>query len=93
MRLFADIQNKGLLHAKGILFLFVGLLAATAILLESPRVQTALLLLIAIWAFCRFYYYLFYVLENYAGRTRKYAGVFDAVKFILTPKNRRSSRD
>ncbi|MDF3058792.1 MAG: hypothetical protein K0R17_3007 [Rariglobus sp.] len=89
MRLFQDIQSKPLLHAKGLLFLLVGLLAAGAILLESPRMQTFLLLLITIWAFCRFYYYLFYVLENYAGRDRKYAGLFDALKFIFSPKNRR----
>ena len=88
MRLFQDIRSKRLLHAKGFLFLLVGLLAGGAILLESPRLQTLLLLLIAIWAFCRFYYYLFYVLENYAGRDRKYAGIFDALKFILHPKNR-----
>ncbi len=88
MRLFQDIRSKRLLHAKGFLFLFVGLLAGGALLLESLRLQTLFLLLIAIWAFCRFYYYLFYVLENYAGRSRKYAGIFDALVFLLRPKKR-----
>jgi hypothetical protein len=88
MRLFQDIRSKRLLHAKGVLFLFVGLLAGGAILLESPRLKTLFLLLIAIWAFCRFYYYLFYVLEHYAGRKQKYAGIFDALQFLLSPKNR-----
>ncbi len=89
MRLFQDIRSKRLLHAKGFLFLLVGLLAGVALLLESPRLQTLMLLLIAIWAFCRFYYYQFYVLENYAGRERKYAGIFDALKYILGSKPRR----
>lgn len=83
MRLFQDIRSKALLHAKGWLFLLVGLLAVATILLESPDLRTALLLLVAIWAFCRFYYYLFYVLENYAGRDRKYAGILDALGYFL----------
>jgi hypothetical protein len=83
MRLNRDIQGKWLLHAKGCLFLFVGLLAAGSIWMESENIRTALLLLIAIWAFCRFYYYLFYVLENYIGREQKYAGILDALKFIV----------
>lgn len=86
--LFADIKSRGLLHAKGWLFLLTGLLAAGALLLESPRLQTVLLLLITIWAFCRFYYYLFYVLENYIGRNQKYAGLWDALKYILKPARR-----
>lgn len=88
MRLFQDIRSKRLLHLKGVLFLVVGLLASAAIFLENPRVQTLVLLLIGIWAFCRFYYYLFYVLEHYAGSGRSYAGVVDALKFLLTRNNR-----
>lgn len=83
MRLFQDIRSKALLHVKGWLFLFTGLLAIAAILLESPTVRTALLLAIGVWGFCRFYYYLFYVLENYAGRRRKYAGILDALGHFL----------
>jgi hypothetical protein len=37
-------------------------------------------LVIGVWGFCRFYYYLFYVLERYAGRDRKYAGIVDALR-------------
>lgn len=72
-----------LLHAKGFLFLVLGLLSAGAILIESQNIRTILLLIITIWAFCRFYYYLFYVLEKYIGRDQKYAGILDALKYIL----------
>lgn len=87
MSLSPDIQSKSLLHAKGLLFLFAGLIAAGGVLLESPRVRTATLLAIAVWAFCRFYYYLFYVLENYAGRGRAYAGLLDALRYALTRRD------
>jgi len=83
MRLNRDIQSKRLLHIKGFLFLFLGLLAAGALLFESHNLRTLLLLLITIWAFCRFYYYLFYVLEKYIDRDQKYAGILDALKFAL----------
>ncbi len=86
MNLIADIKNRRLLFAKGFLFLVLGLFAIAAILFENPNLRTAALLLTAIWAFCRFYYFLFYVLENYAGRTQKYSGFFDAIVYIFKSK-------
>ena len=88
MPLSRDIQSKPLLHAKGLLFLLTGLIALGGVLLESPRLRTAALLAIGVWAFCRFYYYLFYVLENYAGRGRRYAGLLDALRYVLTRRER-----
>jgi hypothetical protein len=83
MSLNRDIKSKWLLHFKGFLFLATGLLAAGIILYESPNLRTLLFLIVAIWSFCRFYYYLFYVLEKYAGGDQKYAGILDALKYIL----------
>jgi hypothetical protein len=83
MDLTGDIKSKRLLHMKGLLFLILGLLAAGLLLFQSQNFKTLLLLLITIWAFCRFYYYLFYVLEKYIGRDQKYAGVLDALTFIV----------
>lgn len=83
MRLSDDITNTRLLKVKGLLFGLLGLVAAALLLFTTPTFQTALLLSICIWAFCRFYYFLFYVLENYAGRKRPYAGIGDALKEIF----------
>jgi hypothetical protein len=83
MNIHRDITSKWLLHAKGFLFLVVGLLAAATIYLQAQSLRTILLLIVTIWSFCRFYYYLFYVLEKYIGRDRKYAGILDAVKYLL----------
>ena len=88
MPLTDDIRSKPLLHAKGLLFLLAGLIALGGVLLESPHLRTAALLAIGVWSFCRFYYYLFYVLENYAGRGRRYAGVFDALRYVFTRRER-----
>jgi hypothetical protein len=86
MNLNRDITSKWLLHAKGFLFLLLGLIAAGLIYMISRDFRIVILLVIAIWGFCRFYYYLFYVLEKYIGREQKYAGVFDALKFIVGSK-------
>lgn len=88
MALSDDITSKPLLHAKGLLFLLAGLIAIGGVLIESPRLRTAALLAIGIWSFCRFYYYLFYVLEKYAGRERRYAGLFDALRYVITRRER-----
>ena len=77
------LPNTPFIHLKGWLFLLLGLLGATGLLLESPHFRTALLLAIAVWSFCRFYYYLFYVLERYLGKTTPYAGILDAIRFVI----------
>lgn len=92
MNLFSDIKSRRLLIAKGFLFLLLGLLAIAAILYEHPNLRTAGLLFIAIWAFCRLYYFLFYVLENYAGRKQKYAGLLDAMFYLLNVKQDAAKR-
>jgi len=84
MNPFQDIRSRGLLHAKGLLFLVIGVVGCGAVLLEVPTLRIAFALGAGIWGFCRFYYDLFYVLENYAGRGRKYAGLWDALGYVLT---------
>ncbi len=83
MKLTDDLKSPRLIHAKGFLFLFLGLFGATGILLESPHLRTVVLLATVVWSFCRFYYYLFYVLERYLGKKTPYAGILDALRFIL----------
>jgi hypothetical protein len=79
MKLTDDLKSPWLIHAKGALFLILGLMAAAFIWLENPTLRTVGLLAVTIWAFCRFYYYLFYVLERYLGQGR-FSGVMDAIK-------------
>ena len=86
MKLFDDIKNQNILHLKGFLFLALGIVAASLLLYDNLSIRTIALLMITIWAFCRFYYFLFYVLENYAGRDRKYAGVIDALGYLFKIK-------
>ena len=83
-----DLQSSWLIHTKAALFIIVGFSAVGLLIAQHPTLKTAALLVITIWAFCRFYYYLFYVLERYLGREKKFAGILDALGYLLS-RNRR----
>ena len=87
MDLRGDITSPALLRAKGFLFLLLGAGASALLLLENFSWQRLGLLGIAVWAFCRFYFFLFHVLHHYAGRERPYAGVLDALKWAVSGKD------
>jgi hypothetical protein len=78
-----DITSPKWLYIKAILFVVTGLLASTLLLVESPTFQTAVLLAIAIWSFCRLYYFAFYVIEHYIDPGYKFAGLVDFVRYVL----------
>jgi len=75
-----DITSPKWLYVKGGLFVLCGLLASSLLLVESPTFQTAVLLAIAIWSFCRAYYFAFYVIEHYIDPGYKFAGLTDFVR-------------
>ena len=78
-----DLTNPIALKIKGGLFAVIGLIASGLLIANQPNIKTVLLLGLAIWAWCRFYYFLFYVLEHYAGQNRPYAGILDALKSVF----------
>jgi hypothetical protein len=70
-----DLKNPKLIYAKGFLFLILGMLASSALLLLHPGWKEAALLAIAVWAFARAYYFAFYVIEHYVDPGFKFAGL------------------
>ncbi len=82
-----DIQNSKLLYLKGALFFILGMFASLLLLLEHPSVKVAVLLALAVWAFARAYYFVFYVIEHYVDRSYRFAGLIDFAKFIWRRKN------
>ena len=79
------------IYVKAALFVFGGILAAAGLLLQSPHVQTAVLLAICIWCFARAYYFAFYVIEHYVDREYRFAGLVSAIRWI-TSRDRGSVR-
>jgi len=62
------------------------LLAAGLLIYMSQEWITVGLLLIVIWAFCRFYYFAFYVLHHYADKSFNYAGLLHLIRYLLGKK-------
>ncbi len=79
----SDIRSPKLLYAKGVLFLLLGILAAGLLLAERPTFKTALLLGIAVWAFARAYYFVFYVIGHYVDEDYKFAGLTSFLRYLL----------
>jgi hypothetical protein len=71
------------MYLKAGLFLVAGIAAAAGILLENLHWRTALLLGIAIWSFCRLYYFAFYVIEKYIDPSYRFAGLGSVVVYLL----------
>jgi len=86
-----DLKSPRLIYLKGFLFLFGGCVAAGIILIEHPGWRVAMLLAVAIWCFCRAYYFAFYVIQHYVDDTYRFAGLGDFVKYLL--RRRSHGRD
>ena len=82
----ADLRNRQLIIAKGCLFLALGGLSSALLLMLVPRLDIAILLAIAIWAFCRFYYFAFYVIQNYVDPGYRFAGLAHFARYLLTQR-------
>ena len=82
----ADLTHPKLIYAKGFLFLFCGLLASGLLLLECPSLRVGLLLAVAVWAFARFYYFTFYVIEHYVDPTYRFAGLWHFARYLFRHK-------
>lgn len=76
------------IKVKAALFLLLGAGAVTLLLVESPKLQTAGLLAVAIWSFSRLYYFLFYVIEKYVDPSFKFAGIGGALWYLATSGRR-----
>ncbi|MCO6455618.1 MAG: hypothetical protein J5I93_10020 [Pirellulaceae bacterium] len=78
-----DLKSPTWICLKGFLFLVLGLFASGLLLLHAPQLRVALLLAVAIWAFCRFYYFAFYVIEHYIDPTYRFSGLLALAHYLL----------
>ena len=82
-----DINNPRLLWLKFGLFVFIGLMATAIALFSFPYPKLACLMAIAIWAFCRAYYFAFYVIEHYIDPGYRFAGLGSFIRYAFRHKN------
>ena len=85
----AVIKSPAILYAKGLMMLAVGILASTLLLLRHPKAMTALLLAVAVWGFCRGYYFAVYVIDHYIDPGSRYAGLIAFSREYLSRRRKR----
>lgn len=78
-----DLASAFWIKLKGLLFLIIGIAASVFIYLDNPKWQTAVLLAVAVWSFCRFYYFAFYVIEKYVDPGYKFSGLLSFARYLL----------
>lgn len=61
----------------------LGLLSAVLVFLERPALRVAGFLVVAVWSFCRFYYFAFYVLERDVDPAYRFSGLFSLARHLL----------
>lgn len=86
-----DLTNPKAIWFKGILFLVLGLLAASILVMLHPEASTVLLLGITVWAFCRAYYFAFYVIEHYVDPGYRFAGLVDFLRYAFKRNSKKET--
>jgi hypothetical protein len=76
-----ELRNPKLICMKGALFLVAGALASITLIVRHPELLTAMLLVIAIWCFARFYYFAFYVIERYVDSQYQFSGMIALLRY------------
>jgi len=87
-----DLTSAKWIVAKGILFLILGLLSAALLIAGAPNLRAGALLAVAIWAFCRFYYFLFYVVERHVDPGFRFSGLGSVLIYLVRRRWRSGAR-
>jgi len=83
-----DLTSATWIKVKGLLFLMLGIAVAALLILESPSWKVAGLLALAIWCFCRFYYFAFYVIEKYVDPSYKFSGLWSFTCYLMRSRRK-----
>jgi hypothetical protein len=78
-----NLTNPTWIITKGFLVLFLGLLSGGLLFFERPTLKTFVLIAVAVWSFCRFYYFGFYVLERYVDPNYKFSGLISMMQYVV----------
>lgn len=81
-----DLKNPYLIYLKGFLFAAIVLFSAIILLSNSPTWQTAVLIILLVWASARFYYFMFYVIEKYVDDYYKFSGIISFVEYLINKR-------
>jgi len=81
-----DLTDPRWIKCKGLLFLALGLVSSLLLVLEQPTVKVGLLLALAVWCFCRAYYFAFYVIEHYVDPSYRFSGLWSFFGYLRSQR-------
>ncbi len=84
-----DLANTKTMWVKAGLFLVIAAVASVVLLLEHPTLRVAALLALAVWGWCRAYYFAFYVIEHYIDPGYHFAGLWSFGLYVLRKRSRK----
>ena len=79
----SDLKSPRAMYLKAGLFVAIGLLSAAMLLMLTSDWRVVVLLAVCVWAFCRAYYFAFYVIEHYIDGEYRFAGLIDFARYLL----------
>lgn len=82
-RVLMDLTNPKWMYLKAVLFVLIGAICFVLVWIEHPTLATAAYLCLMIWAFCRAYYFVFYVIEKYVDREYRFSGLLSFLKYFV----------
>jgi hypothetical protein len=88
----ADITSPTIIWAKGLLFLLIGLFASILLALLAANLRVVLLHVLAVWGFCRFYYFAFYVIEQHVDSKYRFSGLLSFLRYAIRQKRAEPTR-
>ena len=83
---FSPSLSKKLMYLKAILFLVIGIFGFLYCWLINFNLIFFVMLVITIWAWCRLYYFIFYVITNYIDDKYKFSGIMDFLYYLFKKK-------
>ena len=78
--------SKKFIYIKAFLFLIITMVGFVYCLLLNLNLIFFLMLTTTIWASCRLYYFMFYVITNYVDKKYKFSGIIDFISYLFKKK-------
>lgn len=84
-----DLKDPRWMYAKAAMFAGIAVCCAALLWMERPGWRTAALVALLAWASARVYYFMFYVIGNYADPDFKFSGVVSFLRYVASRRARK----
>jgi hypothetical protein len=82
-----DLVSPFWIKMKGLMFLLMGIVSGTLLVLETPNLRVVLMLALCVWSFCRAYYFAFYVIEKYVDPQFRFSGLLNFLVYLMRSRD------